>query len=95
MVVSSDSSFLIALGNRIRECRKKLGVSQQELAYRIGMEKSNLSVIESGKSNPQVLTLIKISCALDIQPSELFSIHIETNAFMENPMIYTPRKHKK
>ena len=95
MVVSSDNAFLQALGNRIRDYRKKMGFSQQELAYRIGMEKSNLSVIETGKSNPQILTIIKIACALNLQPYELLSIEIDTNTFMEAPLVYTPRKHKK
>ena len=95
MVVSSDNAFLQALGNRIRDYRKKMGFSQQELAYRIGMEKSNLSVIETGKSNPQILTIIKIACSLNLQPYELLSIEIDTNTFMEAPLVYTPRKHKK
>lgn len=95
MVVSSDNAFLQALGNRIRDYRKKMGFSQQELAYRIGMEKSNLSVIETGKSNPQILTIIKIACALNLQPYELLGIEIDTNTFMEAPLVYTPRKHKK
>jgi transcriptional regulator with XRE-family HTH domain len=95
MVVTTDSEFLLAMGMRIRELRMEKGWSQQELAYRIGMEKSNLSVIETGKSNPQLLTLAKIATALEIQPYHLIHFQVDTAQFMEGQGEYSPRKHKK
>lgn len=95
MVVTTDSEFLLAMGMRIRELRMEKGWSQQELAYRIGMEKSNLSVIETGKSNPQLLTLAKIATALEIQPYHLIHFPVDTVQFMEGQGEYSPRKHKK
>ena len=95
MVVSTDSAFLQAIGKRIRELRMVKGWSQQELAYRVGMEKSNLSVIETGKSNPQLLTICKIACALGVQPLEVFQFEVDPVQFMEGQGEYTPRKHKK
>ncbi len=95
MLVSSDSAFLQALGQRIRELRKQKGWSQQELAYRIGMEKSNLSVIENGKSNPQILTLVHIACILEVQPYELVQVDLEIPQFIEGRGAYRPRKHKR
>lgn len=95
MSVSSDKAFLQQLGKRIVALRKERGLSQQELAYRIGMEKSNLSVIENGKSNPQVLTLLKISSAMDIEPQKLFQFDFDVKEFMESPVEYTPRKHSR
>jgi transcriptional regulator with XRE-family HTH domain len=83
------------MGMRIRELRMEKGWSQQELAYRIGMEKSNLSVIETGKSNPQLLTLAKIATALEIQPYHLIHFPVDTAQFMEGQGEYSPRKHKK
>ena len=95
MVVTTDSDFLLAMGMRIRELRMEKGWSQQDLAYRIGMEKSNLSVIETGKSNPQLLTLAKIAAALEVQPFDLIHFQIDTTQFMEGQGEYSPRKHKK
>jgi transcriptional regulator with XRE-family HTH domain len=95
MVVTTDSDFLLAMGLRIRELRMEKGWSQQELAYRVGMEKSNLSVIETGKSNPQLLTLAKIASALEVQPFSLIHFQVDTELFMEGQGEYSPRKHKK
>jgi transcriptional regulator with XRE-family HTH domain len=95
MVVTTDSAFLQAIGDRIRALRMEKGWSQQELCYRVGMEKSNLSVIETGKSNPQLLTICKIACALGVQPREVFQFEVDTDQFMEARGVYAPRKHKK
>jgi transcriptional regulator with XRE-family HTH domain len=93
MLISTDSAFLQALGKRIRELRMEKGWSQQELAYRIGMEKSNLSVIENGKSNPQILTLARIAGILEVQPQELLAFEVELPTFLEGQNEYKPRKH--
>ncbi|MFM7233488.1 MAG: helix-turn-helix domain-containing protein, partial [Flavobacteriales bacterium] len=53
----TDKYYLEELGKNIANKRKDGGMSQSDLAYKIGMEVPNLSVIENGKSNPQVLTL--------------------------------------
>jgi transcriptional regulator with XRE-family HTH domain len=94
MLVSTDREFLQQMGQRIVTLRKERGLSQQDLAYRIGMEKSNLSVIENGKSNPQVLTLVRIASALGLQTRDIFVFDVDSGTFMEAPPTYTPRKHK-
>jgi transcriptional regulator with XRE-family HTH domain len=91
---STDSEFLKKLGERIQLLRKEKGWTQKDLAYRIGMEVSNLSVIENGKSNPQVLTIARIAGALEIEPKDLLSFAFDVKQFMESPVEYIPRKHK-
>lgn len=39
------------LGSHIRKARKALGLSQQELGRKVGLGKSSISKIESGKTN--------------------------------------------
>jgi transcriptional regulator with XRE-family HTH domain len=67
-----ERKFLASLGGRIRKIRTKQGLSLSELAYRCDFEKASLSRIELGKTNTTVLTLCKISKALDIPIAELF-----------------------
>ena len=55
---------LIAL--KIRTLRKARKLTVQELAYRCDIERSNLSRIETGRSNPTVKTLCIICNALDV-----------------------------
>jgi transcriptional regulator with XRE-family HTH domain len=68
----TERKFLSALGGRIRKIRTKKGLSLSELAYLCEFEKASLSRIELGKTNTTVLTLIKISKALEVNVCELF-----------------------
>ena len=91
----SDKDFLIKLGASIVKARKAKKWSQADLAYRIGMEKSNLSVIENGKSNPQILTLVKLASTMEIDLHELFSFEYDISNISDEQSEYIPRKHKK
>ena len=60
----TEQMKLIAL--KIRTLRKARKLTVQELAYRCDIERSNLSRIETGRSNPTVKTLCIICNALDV-----------------------------
>jgi transcriptional regulator with XRE-family HTH domain len=91
--VDNDADFLKALGRAIATRRKALKMTQADLASIINMEVPNLSVIENGKSNPQLLTLVKIASALNIQTQNLFPIIEQPLAFLESEAVYQARKH--
>lgn len=59
------------IGNRIRLLRESKGISQQVLAAMCNFEKGNMSRIESGRTNPTLTTLYKISQALEIKITDL------------------------
>ena len=63
--------ILRLLGVQIREIRVSKGLSQQELASACDLEKSNMSRLEAGNTNPTFLTLHKISKALNVPVKEL------------------------
>ena len=65
--------FLISLGEKIAKIRKEKNLTQVELGYRCDFDKSNMRRIEIGGTNPTILTLRKISKALDIDISELIA----------------------
>ncbi len=90
----SDKEFLVKMGNAIKEARKERNLTQAALAYEIGMEKSNLSVIENGKSNPQILTIIRICSALEISIDKLMNFEFDYIGFKEAKGEYKPRQHK-
>jgi transcriptional regulator with XRE-family HTH domain len=72
MIKEMDKSkFLMALGKRIKSLRTAQNISQQALAGICNFEKANMSRIENGGTNPTVLTLLKISKALNISLAEL------------------------
>jgi transcriptional regulator with XRE-family HTH domain len=94
MAGATDEELLKLVGQRIRTLRKEKGLSLQDLAYQIGMEKSNLSVIENGKSNPQLLTYARIAAALETTVANLMRIEFDYLTFNEAPAEYVPRKHQ-
>lgn len=75
--------------------REENNLSLRDLAFKIGMEPSNLSVIENGKSNPQLLTYARIAAALQTDLSTLFAFDFDFTVFSEQPIVYKPRKHYK
>jgi len=63
-----------AIGKRIKELREERNIPQQDLAAKCNIEKSNLSRIEAGGTNPTIYTLYKIAECLDVSVSELTKI---------------------
>lgn len=57
---------LDGIGERLREERTKAGMSQRELARRLGLSASMISQMESGLSKPSVGTLYAIVTELDL-----------------------------
>ena len=66
MEVRIVSEQLKALGERIREARKRQGITQLDLAEKVQISASYMSDIEMGKTNFGVETLIRISEELQI-----------------------------
>jgi transcriptional regulator with XRE-family HTH domain len=68
----SDLIFLVSLGKKMKQIRLEKKISQTEIAYRCGFDKSNYNTIEAGKRNPTITTLLKIANALNIDLIEFF-----------------------
>jgi len=56
----------VAIGKRIRLLREERNIPQQDLAAKCNVEKSNLSRLEAGGTNPTIYTLKKIADNLDV-----------------------------
>jgi len=59
------------LGRSIKLCRTNLGLSQEELASKIGKSVSYISLIEQGKRDPAISTVEEIARALGVPLSLL------------------------
>lgn len=62
-----------ALGAAVRHYRSRLGVSQEELAWRAGVHRTYLGGIERGERNPSFGNVMKLCDALGVKLSELAS----------------------
>ena len=65
-----DVSALI--GSRVRELRTIAKVSQEELAFRAGLDRTYINSIENGRRNVTLRSLAKIAAALEITLSDFF-----------------------
>lgn len=68
------SELLKLVGKNIQDIRKRKGLSQVDLVGRMegNIDTTNISRIESGRTNPTLFTLYRICIALDIEITELF-----------------------
>lgn len=66
------STRKMQLGARIKEIRKRVELSQDRLAEKVGIESKYLSRIEVGKRRPSLETLENIADALQVEIKELF-----------------------
>jgi transcriptional regulator with XRE-family HTH domain len=61
------------LAHNIRAQRKVLGISQDELAFRAEMHRTNVSAIERGVRNVSLDNLYFLAKALEIAPANLLA----------------------
>lgn len=59
-------------GKRLKELRKKKGLTQLDIEVKCGLDRTDVSRIENGLKNIEFFTIVKIADALDIKLSELF-----------------------
>ena len=78
--------LLNPLGERVRERRKELGFSLEELAARTGLTASFLSLIERNINNPSLDSLYRIAEALEV-PQFYFSVDSQATAAVQNPVV--------
>lgn len=54
------------IGERMRELRKQRGLNQEEMSYRSGLHRTEISQLERGLRLPRVDTLIKVAASLEV-----------------------------
>ena len=74
--MEKESPQLILLGKKIRKLRESAGFSQDTFAYQVGLGRSYYGRLERGQINPSILTLLKVSKALNVHLVELIPENI-------------------
>lgn len=88
----------VSIGDRIRDARKNLGLSQSDLAKKIGVSQPAVANWESGVHDPRRLMLAKIADALQVSAGWLASgarSEVEADkqpaaAYLRRPLQHTP-----
>ena len=64
--------ILIKFGNRVRDERTKLGISQEELAARAGLHRTYIGMIERAEKNITLENIAKVCKALGLSIGDFF-----------------------
>jgi putative transcriptional regulator len=60
------------LGNRLKEARAEAGLTQAELALRIGVSRKTINTVENGVFTPSTLLALQLARALGRNVEDLF-----------------------
>jgi len=74
----TDKSMLLVdiattFGRNLYRCRKRVGLSQEELAVGASLHRTEIGLLERGERLPRIDTVIKLAGALSVPPSELIA----------------------
>lgn len=78
MNVDDNNIVFAKIGNRIRQYRKSVGLTQEKLSEKIGITPKHLSKLEAGRHNPHFDTIILLAKELDV-PIDAFLEDVEDN----------------
>ncbi|OGX38135.1 MAG: transcriptional regulator [Omnitrophica WOR_2 bacterium RIFCSPHIGHO2_02_FULL_68_15] len=67
----SNTDIKRRFGMSVRQRRRELGISQEELAERAGLHRTYIGDIERGLRNVSLVNIAKIAVALDTHLSKL------------------------
>lgn len=81
-LIAEENAYAYFTGQLIEDARKKANLTQEELAARVGSDKSYISRIENGKTEPKVSSFYRIAGALGLSV-ELVPKNINSKTFEE------------
>lgn len=61
----------VRLGDNLRRARRRVGLSQEQVAIRASLHRTEVGLLERGGRVARVDTLIQIAGAMSVAPSEL------------------------
>ncbi len=62
---------------KLYDLRNKKGLTDQQLADKVGVSKSTINNIENNRTNTTVMILCQIAVALEVRPEELFEYYVK------------------
>lgn len=70
--METNTEYIKSFGRHVQELRKRLGISQEELAFRTGFHRTYIGMIERGERNITLSNLIRLAKGLEVDVKELF-----------------------
>jgi transcriptional regulator with XRE-family HTH domain len=70
--MNTEKDILIKFGNTVRELRKNLNISQEELSFRVELHRTYIGMIERAEKNITLINIGKIAKGLNVEIKDLF-----------------------
>ncbi len=70
-VVSEKEKSLDRFAHNLREHRRSRGISQERLAFRCRLHRTEISLLERGAREPRLSTIVRLARGLGVAPSSL------------------------
>lgn len=58
-------------GRNLFLCRRRAGLSQEKLAIRASLHRTEIGLLENAERLPRIDTLVKLTCVLEVRSDEL------------------------
>ncbi len=71
MTKVQDAALAEAFAAQLRDLRKEVGLSQEQLAHRAGVDRTFVGKLERGKHQPSLAVVFALAHAVDKTPEEL------------------------
>jgi transcriptional regulator with XRE-family HTH domain len=66
-----ETAVIRAVAANVRQARKSIGISQEDLAFAAEVDRTYVSQVERGKRNITIVVLARLARALRTTPAEL------------------------
>lgn len=70
--MNSKKDILVVFGKKVQSLRKDKGLSQEKLAFKAGLHRTYIGMIERAEKNITLINIDKIATALKVNIKELF-----------------------
>lgn len=78
--LAREDHFLVSLGERVREFRKRRGMTRRSIARESDVSERHLAQLEAGEGNISIVLLRRIAAALNVSLAQLFAPEMEEPA---------------
>lgn len=68
----AKKEILVVFGDKVRELRKKKGLSQEDLSFKANLHRTYIGMIERAEKNITLVNIEKIANALEVNINDLF-----------------------
>lgn len=72
--MKSDRKILIKFGEKVKDLRKKRGLSQEDLAHKAGFHRTYIGMIERAERNITLVNIQKLANALEVSITEVVDL---------------------